>query len=279
MLSIAASSPLSLLVGAKAPSSGRSAGVRMNSQADITCAWGTEPYANQYPPNAQWQRAAHDGTTSYDCRGNVRVDQPGVQGYIDPTPDVKAWATEPYGQPPESADTDFHWRAAKATRGNIKVAVDGSQTAPSYGVPTGGTQADITCGWATTPYGQQPESADTSFHWRAAKSARGNIKVAVDGSQTATSYGAPTGGTPADITCGWATEPYGRQGEPPAPFHQRATLDGTTSQWCVGNVQLQDEVPPVGTGYEMSGAVVPTRGMSPAQMTEEQAKQRWLASR
>ena len=218
MLSIAASSPVSLLVGAKTPSSARAA-VQMN-QADITCGWATEPYARQFPPEAQWQRAAHDGTTSYDCRGNVRVDQNGVQMYSDPTPDVKAWATEPYGNQ-ASPDTEFHWRAAKSTRGNIQVAVDGSQVAPTYG--------------------------------------------------------APSGGTPADVTCGWATEPYGRQGVPEAPFHQRATLDGTLSPTCVGNVQLQDEVPMVGNGYQMVGGVVPTRGMGMS--PEEQAKQAWLAAR
>jgi len=224
---MAASSPVSLLVGAKVPSSARAA-VQMN-QADITCGWATEPYANQFPPEAQWQRAAHDGTTSYDCRGNVMV------------------------------------------------AVDGSQVAPTYGAPSAANAAaDVTCGWATEPYGNQA-SPDTEFHWRAAGKARGNIQVAVDGSQVAQTYGAPLGGTPADVTCGWATEPYGRQDVPETPFHQRATLDGTASPTCVGNVQLQDEVPMVGNGYQMVGGVVSTRGMGMS--PEEQAKQAWLAAR
>ena len=232
MLSIAASSPVSLLVGAKVPSSARAA-VQMN-QADITCGWATEPYANQFPPEAQWQRAAHDGTTSYDCRGNVMV------------------------------------------------AVDGSQVAPTYGAPSAANAAaDVTCGWATEPYANQfpPEA-----QWQRAAhdgttsyDCRGNVMVAVDGSQVAPTYGAPLGGTPADVTCGWATEPYGRQDLPETPFHQRATLDGTASPTCVGNVQLQDEVPMVGNGYQMVGGVVSTRGMGMS--PEEQAKQAWLAAR
>ena len=241
MLSIAASSPVSLLVGAKGPSMTRVA-AQMN-QADSTCNWATEPYGNQAAHTKDtefWQRAAHDGgSTSYDCRGNVQV------------------------------------------------LLDGSQVAPAYGASSGGTPADVTCNWATAPYGNQAaRTKDTEFWQRAAHDGgstsydcRGNVQVLVDGSQVAPAYGASSGGTPADLTCGWATGPYGRQDTKDTPFHQRATLDGTVSGTCVGNVQLQDAVPTVGPAHQMVGAVVPTRGMGPPQVTEQQAKQAWLAAR